>query len=107
MKLVTPKDKDAIIRIRKTGNRGTAYADIVMDFVNNVQSGKDMLQEITLDDGKMTKNDVGNIRACINKTIKRLNYEDDIVFFTSNYRCFLLWQGDDPVLADDPEQGDR
>ena len=107
MKLVTPKDKDAIIRIRKAGNRGTAYVGMVMDFVNNVQSGKDMLQEIVLDDGKMTKNDIGKIRCGINKAIKRLDYEDDIVFFTSGYRCFLLWQGEEPVLADDPEQGDR
>lgn len=106
MKLVTPKDKEAIIRIRKAGKRGTAYAGIVMDFVNNVQSGKDMLQEVVLDDGKMTKNDIGKIRCGINKAIKRLDYEDDIVFFTSGYRCFLLWQGKEPDLTDDSEQVD-
>ena len=104
MKLVTPKDKEAIIRIRKAGKRGTAYAGMVMDFVNNVQSGKDMLQEVVLDDGKMTKNDIGKIRFGINKAIKQLDYEGSIVFFTSGYRCFLLWQGEEPVLADDPEQ---
>ena len=107
MKLVTPKDKDAILRLRKAGSYGRTYVGIVMDFVSKILSGEDMLQEIVLDDGKMTKNDIGKIRCGINKTIKRLNYEDDIVFFTSNYRCFLLWQGDEPVLADDPEQGDR
>lgn len=104
MKLVTPKDKDAIICIRKAGIYGGEYADIVMDFVNNVQSGGDMLQEIVLDDNRMTKNDLGRIRSGINKAIKRLDYEDDIVFFTSDYRCFLLWQGEEPVLTDDPEQ---
>lgn len=106
MKLVTPKDKDVILRIREAGNRGGAYAGIVMDFVNKVQSGEDMLQEIVLDNDEITKNDISKIRAGINKMIKKLGYEDDIVFFTSDYRCFLLWQGEEPVLTDDPEQVD-
>lgn len=106
MKLVTPKDKDAILLVRKAGNRKGMYTGIVIDFVNNVRSGEDMLQEIIINDGKTTKNDVGKVRAGINKTIQKLGYEDDIVFFTSNYRCFLLWQGEEPVLADDPEQVD-
>lgn len=104
MKLVTPKDKEAILRVRKAGNYGGVYAGIVVDFVNKVQSGEDMLQEIVLDDNKITKNDIGKIRAGINKAVKRLDYEDDVVFFASNYRCFLLWQGKEPVLTDDPEQ---
>lgn len=107
MKLVTPKDKNVILRTRKFGNYGKAYAGIVMDFVNKVQSGKDMLQEIVLDDNKMTKNDLGKIRSGINKAIKRLDYEDSIVFFTSDYRCFLLWQGKEPVLTDDLKQENR
>lgn len=106
MKLVTPKDKDAILLVRKVGNRKGMYTGIVIDFVNKVRSGEDMLQEIILDDGKITKNDVGKVRAGINKTIQKLGYEDDIVFFTSNYRCFLLWQGEESVLTDDPEQVD-
>lgn len=106
MKLVTPKDKDAILRIRKAGKYGGAYTDIVVDFVNKVQSGRDMLQEIVLDYDKMTKNDIGKIRAGVNKAIRRLDYEDDIVFFASGYRCFLLWQGEEPVLTDDSEQVD-
>ena len=106
MKLVTPKDRDMILRIRKIGNRGRAYTDIIIDFVNNVRSGEDMLQEIILDDSKMTKNDIGKIRAGVNKAIERLDYKDDIVFFTSEYRCFLLWQGEEPVLTDDPEHVD-
>ena len=107
MKLVTPKDKDAILRIRKIGSGVGEYADMVIDFVDNVQSGGDMLKEIVLDDGKMTKTNIGKIRAGINKAIKRLGYEDSIIFFTSKYRCFLLWQGEEPVLTDDPEQSDR
>lgn len=107
MKLVTPKDKDTILRIRKIGSGVGEYVDMVINFVNSVQSGDDMLKEIVLGDNKMTKNDLGRIRSGINKAIKRLDYEDDIVFFTSDYRCFLLWQGKEPVLTDDPEQGDR
>ena len=106
MKLVTPKDKNVILNIRKVGRCSGEYIGIVLNFVNNVRSGEDMLQEIVLDDEKMTKNHIGRIRVGINKAIKRLDYEDDVVFFTSMYRCFLLWQGDEPVLADDPEQGD-
>lgn len=106
MKLVTPKDKDIILLVKKAGSRGKMYARIVADFVNKVQSGGDMLQEIVFDDNEITKNNVGRIRAGINKTIKKLDYEDDVVFFTSNYRCFLLWQGEEPALDDDLEQGD-
>lgn len=106
MKLVTPKDKDTILRIRKAGNYGGVYTSIVVDFVNKVQSGEDMLQEIVLDDDKMTRNDIGKIRSGINKAIRKLDYKDDIVFFTSEYRCFLLWQGEEPALTDDPEQVD-
>lgn len=104
MKLVTPKDKDTILLVRKVGNRRGMYTGIVADFVNKVKFGEDMLQEIILDKDKITKNDVSKIRAGINKAIKNLDYEDDIVFFTSNYRCFLLWQGEEPSLTDDPEQ---
>lgn len=107
MKLVTPKDKDTILLVRKVGNRKGMYTEIVADFVNKVKSGEDMLQEIILDDDKMTKNDISKIRVGINKAIKNLDYEDDIVFFTSDYRCFLLWQGEEPALTDDPEQSDR
>lgn len=107
MKLVTPKDKDVILRIRKSGRYGGTYTGIVVDFVNKVKSGEDMLQEIVIDDDMMTKNDIGKIRCGINKAIKRLDYEDSVVFFTSDYRCFLLWQGEEPVLTDDLEQGDR
>lgn len=106
MKLVTPKDKEVILRTRNAGKGGRKYIGVVLNFVDNVRSGEDMLQEIVLDDDKMTKGDIGKIRIGINKAIKRLDYEDDIVFFTSNYRCFLLWQGEEPVLADDPEQDD-
>lgn len=106
MKLVTPKDKDAILRIRKAGRYGGMYTDTVINFVNNVQSGGDMLQEIVLNDNKMSKESVSRIRSGISKAIERLDYEDDIVFFTSNYRCFLLWQGEESALADDPEQDD-
>ena len=107
MKLVTPKDKDAILRLRNAGRYGGEYTDIVINFIDNVRSGGDMLQEVILDDGKMTAKNISKIRSGISKAIERLDYEDDIVFFTSNYRCFLLWQDEEPVLADDPEQGDR
>ena len=104
MKLVTPKDKDAILRVRKAGNRGGVYLNVVLDFINNVQSGEDMLQEIVLNDGKMSMSDIGTIRSGITKAIKKLDCEDDVVFFTCKYRCFLLWQGEEPVLTNDPEQ---
>lgn len=43
MKLVTPKDKDAILRLRKAGRYGGEYTDIVINFIDNVRSGGDML----------------------------------------------------------------
>lgn len=104
MKLVTPKDKDAILRLRKAGRYGGEYTDIVINFIGNVRSGGDMLQEVILDDDKMTAKNISKIRSGISKAIERLDYEDSIVFFTSNYRCFLLWQGEEPALTDDPEQ---
>ena len=107
MKLVTPKDKDAILRLRKAGRYGGEYTDIVINFIDNVRSGEDMLQEVILDDGKMTAKNISKIRSGISKAIERLDYEDSIVFFTSAYRCFLLWQGKEPVLTDDPEQENR